>query len=57
VPVKNYQEFMKLNHINPEIYNRSIFEGVEGFLKAAYIDVHRRKPLNFTSHKFKQLLK
>ena len=48
-PVTSYQEFMKLNHINPEVYNRSIFQGVEGFLKAAYIDVNRRKPLNFTS--------
>ena len=48
---------MKLKSINPDIYNRSIFEGVEGFLKAAYIDVDRRKPLNFTSQKFKMMLK
>jgi hypothetical protein len=40
---------MKLKNINPDIYNRSIFEGVEGFLKDAYIEVQRRKPLNFTS--------
>jgi hypothetical protein len=50
-----------LNMVNglrfPKIPNRSIFEGVEGLLKDAYLETNREKPINFTSIKYKSFIK
>ena len=40
-----------------KLENKSIFEGVEGYIRDVYLETNRVKPINFTSQKYKKYIK
>lgn len=54
---QSYHTFIKYPLVDPQVYDKSLFEGLESFLSKVYLEANRSKAFNFTARKYKSLNK